>query len=250
MTAIARAYTKSGFAVAADSRRRDNSTGAFTNKSQKIFWLRSKSASVICSIAGLAQWTNFDLASEIARASQNITEITLYDPGDYANKIGEELLTGIKKIGYPQNSQNKNARAKTWIYLDGYVMGRPIRHKIKVIHGSSASTIEISAQDLFEFLCHGSPVVYNGLLSATPQGNFLSSYRNAFWVLNSDGMEGSITRSEIFIEAHSDPESLALDEDGCAGVGGPIHIATLTPDKEFQWVPGFEPIANNDFLAV
>ena len=241
LTAIARAYTKDGFAVAADSRKWDHFTNSFTDTSQKIFRLKHKSASVICSIAGLAQWTNFDLASEIIKCSQRIAEIALCDLDDYASKISAELLIGIEKIGCPKNNQGKNAKAETWVYLDGYALDAPIRHKIKVIHGNGVPTMEISPQELSEFLCHGSQVVYNGLTSVTPLGSFLSSYRNAFYALNGDSLEDSIARSEIFIKAHSDPEALVLDKDGCEGIGGPVHIVTLTPDKNFKWAPGFKP---------
>jgi hypothetical protein len=44
-----------------------------------------------------------------------------------------------------------------------------------------------------------------------------------------------------YIAACSDPIALELDE-FCHTIGGHIHVATVTPDHGFRWVPGLGPI--------
>jgi hypothetical protein len=48
--------------------------------------------------------------------------------------------------------------------------------------------------------------------------------------------------AHAYIKACSGPEALAMDPKPCAGIGGRVHIATITPKDGFQWVPGFEPV--------
>jgi hypothetical protein len=39
-----------------------------------------------------------------------------------------------------------------------------------------------------------------------------------------------------YIEACSSPLALELDEAICKGIGGHIHVATITPSDGFRWV--------------
>lgn len=52
-----------------------------------------------------------------------------------------------------------------------------------------------------------------------------------------------VRASKLYIEAHSDPEAIALDGSFCRSVGGHIHIAAVDPILGFYWFKGYEPIA-------
>ncbi len=43
------------------------------------------------------------------------------------------------------------------------------------------------------------------------------------------------------VKAHCDPIALGVDGNCCA-MGGHIHVATVTLDEGFRWVPQFEPM--------
>ena len=52
----------------------------------------------------------------------------------------------------------------------------------------------------------------------------------------------NVTLSEVadiarkYILACSDPASMKLDNKHCAGIGGHIHMAKITPEEGFEWI--------------
>jgi len=62
----------------------------------------------------------------------------------------------------------------------------------------------------------------------------LSAYRGKVIYAEDMSLEDAIKRSQSYIEACSDPRSVTIDEYSYA-VGGHIHIATVTPERGFEW---------------
>src|ERR1700686_1388779 len=60
----------------------------------------------------------------------------------------------------------------------------------------------------------------------------------------SEAMKGAVLNSRAYIEACISEEGRALDP-SCKDIGGKIHMASITPNDGFHWVPGFEPPAGN-----
>jgi hypothetical protein len=78
------------------------------------------------------------------------------------------------------------------------------------------------------------PIIGNLLFGPSTDGR-LASYRGPLVYAENMTISDAIERSKAFIQAHSDPEAIALDGKCCA-VGGHIHIATITPTDGFQWI--------------
>lgn len=45
----------------------------------------------------------------------------------------------------------------------------------------------------------------------------------------------AVEAARSYISSCSDPESLAIEPEVCAKIGGHVHVATITPDAGFQW---------------
>ena len=54
-------------------------------------------------------------------------------------------------------------------------------------------------------------------------------------------LPAAIERARNEILAHYDRKARELDEEKWRAVGGPVHLATITPGEGFNWVPGFAP---------
>jgi len=52
----------------------------------------------------------------------------------------------------------------------------------------------------------------------------------------------TICFARAYIDACSGPEALAMNEKIGSGIGGRIHIGTITASAGCDWVRGFEPL--------
>jgi len=57
-------------------------------------------------------------------------------------------------------------------------------------------------------------------------------------------LQGAVEISKDYISAFSGPEALEIDPESSSGVGGHVHIATITPEGGFHWV--IRPKEGND----
>jgi hypothetical protein len=89
----------------------------------------------------------------------------------------------------------------------------------------------------------GSPAVRDHLRSQTSE--FTDKYRT-------DGMrkihcgepttlQEGIQAANSYIDACQSPQAREWDFDSWNAIGGKTHIATIKPDKGFEWFPGYEP---------
>jgi hypothetical protein len=84
-------------------------------------------------------------------------------------------------------------------------------------------------------LLHGSAEI-GRLLYATADARF-AQYRQSCAELT---LATAANMAVNYIRACGDPVSQKIDAGVCLGIGGQIHIATVTPNG-FSWFPGFEP---------
>jgi len=126
------------------------------------------------------------------------------------------------------------------MFLGGYYNGQPslicaqFMHKDQVILTPTASNMSF-AKKYEPCLLYGSEVVRK-LLFQTNDPAF-SDYR----VPQINAPE-NVTLSEVadvarkYILACSDPAAMKLDNKHCAGIGGHIHMAKITPEEGFKWI--------------
>jgi hypothetical protein len=219
LTAIARIYAPCGFVVASDGLDYDHRTKSpSTDKAQKIFYLHHDSADVICSIAGYVRWKEINIGTEIKRASRNTSNIWIKNADDYAELLRAEIQKYIDAAGYPSSDAGF---PETCIFLDGYVLGVPMRRRITLKHENKKTVSEYSAHDLFpgKIKPRGDQAVYDSLgLGSTD--------------LTAGTIPEMIKLCDLFIHSHYH----------LVDYGGRIGMATLTPPGKFQWADGYEQI--------
>jgi hypothetical protein len=132
------------------------------------------------------------------------------------------------------SSLASGVETKTYIYLDGYFRGRPMRHTITLDYKSEEPSVEADSLAPGLPFGYGSPSVCNILFGPVPD-NRLPSYRQ---ICQSKPvtLEQAIRVCKAAICAHCDPEALTIDRENCQGVGGRIRIATVTPEDGFRMV--------------
>lgn len=220
LTAIARIYAPCGFVVGSDGREYDHQAKApSTDKAQKIFHLHHDSADVICSVAGYFRWKVTNVGTEIERASRNTSNVSIKNADDYAELLRAEIQKSIDVAGHPHTHADL---MKTHIFLDGYVLGIPMRRRIILRHEKNKTTSECSAHDLFpgKLQMRGEQAVYDSLGLGSPD-------------LTASTIPEMIELCDLFIRSHYD----------LADYGGRIGMAALTPLGKFQWVDGYDPIS-------
>jgi hypothetical protein len=223
LTAIARIYAPCGFVVATDGLDYDHQTKSpSTDEAQKIFYLHHDSADVICSMAGYVRWRDINTGTEIVRASKTTSNIRIKNADDYADLLRSEMQKSIDIAGYPLT---RAGSTETYIFLDGYVLGAPMRRKIILRHEKNKTTSECSAHDLVsgKLQMRGEQAVYDSLRLESPD-------------LAASTIPEMITLCDLFIRSHYDQPN---------DYGGRIGMATLTPPGKFQWVPGFKPVEDS-----
>ena len=67
------------------------------------------------------------------------------------------------------------------------------------------------------------------------EGKLLETVLAAVWGTGGRQTANSMSISNGYIEACCDPEIAQLDPEHCAGIGGAIQIATITPGQGFVW---------------
>ncbi len=259
-TAIVRTYTPDGFVIAADGRARNNETGAIiTENAQKVFSLGNRFLAY--AFAGAVKLgpphidsdeVVFDLAAEVRASVEAISPRRYRNLNAYATRIAKGVQRSLEraesggKIEYPKQSVLSPAECGCTIanvFVDGYFDTIPSRIKVRLYHYAG----RLADPEVFsEKLNQGTPLLHGSVDVAdlVPQDSRFARYRmlpqRPFH--ESADLAAAINISKCYIEAFSGPEALEVDEAFCSGIGGHIHIATVTPRGGFQWVPGFEPM--------
>jgi hypothetical protein len=178
---------------------------------------------------------------EIAAAAKTIAGIDIINPDHYVDLLIAELGKTIKRTESPDTYAHKYE--ETCLFLDGYILERPVRRNITLKHERNQTTISPSDDNLRagQMRGHGSGKIYNALFKDFSPYGGLSSYR-IICQPKPETIPVMSGQCEALIRAHCDPEALLIDPDICNGIGGHIHMAALTPETGFQWVSGFEPL--------
>lgn len=266
-TAIVRTYTSEGFVIAADGRACGGEDGKVeTDSVQKIFPIGSSSIGFLAySISGTVSIASrdateiaFNFAEEINRATLVLSMRRFSTLADYAKRAYRAVHQKLKdgKLGgrleYPDAETldpSEPGSTIARVLIDGYFNGVPSRVKVRFFHECQVlAGLEVLQQELATGLpwAHGSEKVFD-LMFGTHRENekyIFSAYERRSGRLVSHPNETLRIHAQMahaYIDACSGPEALAIDPKPCAGIGGHIHIATITPKDGFHWVPGFRP---------
>ena len=242
MSVIARVYTSDGFVIAADGRMLDGATGAIvSDATQKIFALRYRDGEIACSVAGLAQFTiqniTVKIGAEVVRGSTAVANVAIKTPDEYAELLAARICQ-VLEVFDPEFLSSLSA-SLTHIYLDGYFLGKPMRRTITLTYKSTGVESVTSADGLTP----GKPHVYGSgplcgfLLCGARDHSALQLYRDICAPASSNTVQ-AVGAATAIVEAHCDPKALTIDKALCQGIGGHIHIATVTPDDGFKWTTG------------
>ncbi|MGI8962200.1 MAG: hypothetical protein ACR2IV_21065 [Bryobacteraceae bacterium] len=158
---------------------------------------------------------------------------------------------------YPSqgNRGNPHEHQIVTVHVDGYFSGYPARageefyHFNQQLRYDTNSPHTLNCPKKYWNVIHGSS--YIGALLFDSNDERLAKFRTdaskrvAASFNDSDidiTLEDAIEAARNYIEACSDPIVRELDIENCQGIGGRMHIATITPTGGFKWAPGYEPL--------
>ena len=273
-TALAYFFCDEGFVVAADGRDilvSANGCQIASDQAQKIFPVQGVDREAAFSFTGRTtlfdsadQDEVFDFPREFSMAAQNTRLDAMRDAGTFLSTVcplvRERLESvvrggGIGRLPSRSDRANPSEHNIVTIHLDGYFSGYPARMAAHFYHVQQQISWDTNADHTLEGLGRywarllGSSKIRR-LLFDTEDAR-LSRYRTEACRKAaacyrdpsiSMALQEAIDAGQHFIAACSDDSIRELDPENCRGIGGRIHIATITPKDGFQWVHGFEPI--------
>ena len=260
-TAIVRTFTEEGFIIAADGRARGAEDGIKKyDDLQKIFAIGNNPRSLAYSISGAASIATcdgteiaFDFITEINRATEALSMRRYDNLGEYARKAFGSVHLKLKdsklagRLDYPElGTFDPSERGSTIarVFIDGYYRDVPCRVKGRFFHECQVlAGLEVLQQELAMGAqwAQGSTKVFEMMFEGHVghEDNLFSKYMQRSSELTSHANETLRIYAQMayaYIDACSGPEALAIDPKPCAGIGGRIHIATITPKVGFRWL--------------
>lgn len=263
-TAIVRVFTGDAFIIAADGRENELDGSVTTDTKQKIFSFGGNRflAYAFTGHVGLGPEDGtevvFDFIDEIGKAAQ-ITSSGRYPTLEkYAKRLGQRVQAELENICskvpikfYDAPSPNPGEAGSTIadVLIDGYYSGLPSRVNLRFyrLNGQFVEPDITSPGVVVGGVWQYGSRIVAGLMSARDQ-RFYNEHalRSPETPLPfSDEMYSGVVHARAYIEACSSDEGRRLDPKACSTIGGHIHIASVTQQNGFQWVPGFEPAAKD-----
>lgn len=273
-TALAYLFTEEGFVIAADGRNTlisKKGREVDSNKAQKIFPIHSTDRQAALSFTGRTTLYDqaddhkvFDFPLEFNRAAREVQPEITKSAEEFLSRlcslVQERLESAVQNIGIGilpsrRGRGDPSEHNIIAIHLDGYFVGRPARASANFYHIQQKLAWDM------DFVQHtlrcpkrywtrllGSDKIVS-LLFNTEDARLLR-YRTepcrrvaAIWRDSSltITLQDAIEVGRNYIAACSDESLIEIDPENCQGIGGHIHIATITQQGGFAWVPGYEP---------
>jgi hypothetical protein len=261
MTAIIRTYTHDGLVVAADGRSRNSTTGEITSEAmQKLFQFGNNPIAFSLTGAGQLGCADkddldeilFDFRKELCGVAEALSATRSTSVLDYASRIAvrvnqrlqDTLANGnIELPTIPSSYPGDTGTAILEAFLDGYHKGKPERVRFCFLHERGhllpAHVVnEPLAPEIPRVV--GIPEIGNRIIQGDEQ---LLRYAPHDLPLDlfSHKLSLAMVVGATYINACGGTEAHAINPDIAVGIGGRLHIATVTPKDGFRWVPGFEP---------
>lgn len=242
-TAIVRGYTFGGFVIAADGRESIADTRqVITDYKQKIhqivpyplsYCMRGYTLLGHWAGRGLDSGVLFNFNKEVSNALSSLASAGFGGIGEYARALADAVHLRLKDISGKQAIDFGGVRGFAQpqpivtLLLDGYWQGIPER--VNVVFSQS------NGQPL-------KPRVFNEPVEGSEPD--FSGSQKIFNRCFPDGLAVGLCLSDLVCMAREYIQKCCdSNEDDCWGIGGRIHIATITPEEGFRWITGYEPIA-------
>jgi hypothetical protein len=261
MTAIAIIDTGNGFLIAADGRVRLDDESKRTasaeeiaqenDEQQKIFPMASPHESLVYAFRGtIRDYRGYDLLTITQRQMNAISTRLFPDSHSYLKVLGGKINREINEARrdgklekFPQ--LRKMERTAAWhiasLHFCGYFENTPCLAQIDFFYYRSDAQFDVHFPPLRSSQLFGSEIVIRSMYKNYPQAIKDSRFDDFVHELNKDAsLEDAKQFAQGYIEACSSALGLEVDESICKGIGGHIHIATISKEKGFNWV--IEPL--------
>jgi hypothetical protein len=261
-TAIFRAYTSEGFLIAADGRARDEHGTILSDNRQKIFPITDSDRALSYVFYGVPRITDptnesrviVDLLSEAKAAIKSLSSSKTSNLRTYANKFTRLLHRVLSDAGknnkdirlYPAMipyTEEPGTHVISYVFFDGYYRDNPGRVDAVFFHrNQQLHTPNLDRQLLQKgYRIDGSPRVADALLRPTFDQRLLA-YRTPAMSKSQDLTLIEATEIAVsYIRTCDSDIGREIDPVLCPGIGGHIHIATITSADGFAWVKDYEP---------
>jgi hypothetical protein len=232
-TAITKIYTHEGFVIASDSRKTTgNQKENCVDGVQKIFGTNKPNLAIAFSVGGISLlWNRIgELIFDFGRFTEKQIAMLPTDTSwpVYVNYLRNLIETELNVV---RSSSGLNLETDsplhTYVFIDAYYNNVPQRATITIQHHHSHSTSvsQRYAPKEGSIQRYGSTTLIDSFLKTahSPPTNLREAVARA--------------QAEVAYQINNSE----LDQDFGWSIGGPIHIATITPKTGFEWVSGFEP---------
>jgi hypothetical protein len=265
-TALAYFFADDGFVIAADglsTLKSEQGREIICRKAQKIFPIPGVDRKLACSFMGRITLYDdagrrpvFDFTKAFVKVANEIRSKPVTDVNALLSQICpvvQKRLESVRENGgfsrYPSLYPSAREQNIVSIYLDGYVSGYPVRagaifyHINQELLWSMNSPHTLNCPRKQWSVLHGSGKI--GILLFETDNPLLAAYRTEACkrVAASYGdstmgiaLKDAIEAARNYIRACSDSVIRKLDIEHCRGIGGRIHVATVTPEEGFRWV--------------
>lgn len=239
MTAIVRLYIPEGFVIAADGLRVHSENPALNlSDAQKIVRIDGSGRRLACACTGVAQISPddsegivFDFLTQANTVAKQLHYRRYKNLRQYTLALAHEIngrLSDVKSSGkiakYPSCTRlpMDTADLIAALYIDGFYDGVPSRNEVHFRHND---------QELLEPAVVDQPIENgNAIIQGPHTPGFTVLQRSTIGTI-----EEAVESARAYIRSCSDPESIAIDPEACAMIGGHVHIATITRQTDFHW---------------
>jgi hypothetical protein len=253
-SAILVLYTSEGFLVAADGRMRIDGV-VKSDSMTKIFHITQPGRLLFYAFGGSVGLTDkedpeiilFDFREEVLKviaslAAKNHPELLAYGT-ELSMKLCCRLLEvqADDRIEPFKKAENPGSVVLVaCMFLGGYYNGQPslvcaqLLHRDQTVLPPVVSTIAFP-KGYKPSLLYGSDVVRK-LLFETEDPAFAAYRVPQINAPENVTLSEAVEVARKYILACSDPAALSIDGKHCAGIGGHIHMAKVTPQSGFVWL--------------
>jgi hypothetical protein len=266
MTAIAWMWAPCGFALAADGRYRLHNSDSYqatkieqSETEQKIFNFRFKGRDMAYALTGAvsSEPKTFNLTTEMTNSVTAISEKGCQSIYDLLCRLSDRLKGAFlqaQKDGRlgrfradANVAENDGAFGISSVYFAGYFSKKkPSFANLRLSHREQVlcePSLRFETPPEHHWYV-GSEKISQLLFEGKDER--LAKYHRPLH--RDSSIQDAIAAAKGYIEACSDPIAVTIDPN-CLSIGGRVHVATITRQYGFKWVPGNEPISQTFSLS-
>ncbi len=261
-TTIMGIYTNQGFVIAADGRKKDSARDLIISDcAQKIWPIQNGKAMLAYALAGdigvtpkRSSQVIFDFVEEVRKTVESdlMTREQPTTLNAYAELVAQELNLSLRRrieecpnayfseesvLARPRNSGGGFTFTRVFFYgyHDGYASCATVEfHHIE--QRLQEPNVLVAKPPEPGLRAHGSKKVLDLIVA----GRF-RAYKLPRRDWRQLPLSEAIDIAHDLVRAQMSEEARKIDPEVCNGIGGHIHVATITRKDGFTWVPGRDP---------